>query len=188
MGAASKSNLVLGLCFIGLSLLLVFVWIPLDTDSGILEKVRRQVTIGDALAPTIAGLFLFVGGTILVIFERNAPDQPEIDVVSLGFVAMVVLLLAASFLIMRYAGPTAVAVANLNAETPLEYRLLRDTAPWKYIGFLLGGTVMISGLVSLIEGRFSVKSVLIGIAAVLAMIAIFDLPFDDLLLPPNGDV
>jgi hypothetical protein len=30
--------------------------------------------------------------------------------------------------------------------------------------------------------------VLVGALVVLALVAIFDLPFDDLLLPPNGDV
>lgn len=188
MATQSRSNLILGICFILFSLFLVFVWVPLDTDSGILERVRRQVTIGDALAPTIAGIFLLIGGIILVLFERHASDQPEIDPLGLGFVAMIVVLLAASFLIMRYAGPLAVAIANTGAETPLEYRLLRDTALWKYIGYFFGGVVMISGLISLIEGRVTVRTVAIGIVAVLVMIAIFDLPFDDLLLPPNGDV
>ncbi|MCP4315029.1 MAG: hypothetical protein GY789_03100 [Hyphomicrobiales bacterium] len=188
MSNESRSNLILGVSFILFSLLLIFVWIPLDTDSGILEKVRRQVIIGDALAPTLAGVFLLIGGFILVVFERNAPDQSEIDLVNLGFVAMVVLLLAVSFLVMRYTGPALVALANLTRETPLEYRLLRDTAPWKYSGFFIGGTLMIAGLIGLIEGKVTFRTIVIGIVAVLAMIAIYDLPFDDLLLPPNGDV
>ncbi|MEM6462227.1 MAG: hypothetical protein AAF724_09955 [Pseudomonadota bacterium] len=188
MSSESRSNLILGICFILFSLLLIFVWIPLDTDSGILERVRRQVTIGDALAPTLAGVFLLLGGIILVVAERNAADQPEIDTVNLGFVAMVIVMLAISVLVMRYAGPAAVALANIGRETPLEYRLLRDTAPWKYTGFFFGGTLMIAGLISMIEGRVTIKSILIAIAAVVAMIAVYDLPFDDLLLPPNGDV
>ncbi len=188
MPSESRSNLFLGLFFILFSLVLIFVWIPLDTDSGIVEKVRRQVTIGDALAPTIAALFLLLGGTILVLFERRLSPQPEFDRAALGFFVRALALLAISLLIIRYAGPAAVAVANGFTETPLQYRLLRDTAPWKYVGFFLGGTLMISGLIGLIEGRLSIRTVLIGVAAVLVMIAIYDWPFDDLLLPPNGDV
>ena len=30
--------------------------------------------------------------------------------------------------------------------------------------------------------------VVFGVLAIILMIALFDLPFDDLLLPPNGDV
>ncbi|WP_419906996.1 hypothetical protein [Hoeflea sp.] len=188
MSNESRSNLVLGICFAAFALLLIFVWIPLDTDTGLIEKVRRQVTIGDALAPTVAGLFLLIGGLILILFERNAPDQPEIDLVNLGFMAVVFVLLASSFLVMRYGGPALVALVNLSRETPLEYRLLRDSAPWKYTGFFFGGTLMIGGLISLVEGRVTPRAVLTGVIAVLVMIAIYDLPFDDLLLPPNGDV
>ena len=188
MPSESRSNLFLGLFFILFSLVLIFVWIPLDTDSGIVEKIRRQVTIGDALAPTIAGVFLLIGGSILVLFERHASEQPDFDRASFGFFVKVLALLAVSLLIIRYAGPAAVAVAGLFTDTPLEYRLLRDTVPWKYIGFFFGGTLMISGLIGLIEGRVSLRTALIGVVAVLVMIAIYDWPFDDLLLPPNGDV
>lgn len=188
MSFQSRSNLFLGLFFILFSLVLIFVWIPLDTDSGIIEKVRRQVTIGDALAPTIAGVFLLIGGVILVLFERRASEQPDFDRPAFGFFLKVLALLAISMLIMRFAGPAAVAVAGLLTDTPLQYRLLRDTLPWKYVGFFLGGTLMISGLIGLIEGRVTLRTVLIGIGAVVVMIAIYDWPFDDLLLPPNGDV
>ena len=69
-----------------------------------------------------------------------------------------------------------------------EYRLLRDTVPWKYVGFASGGFVIVAGASSVVEGRFSRSAALAGIVAVLLIIALYDLPFDDLLLPPNGDV
>ncbi|MEM9106395.1 MAG: hypothetical protein AAGC96_12130 [Pseudomonadota bacterium] len=188
MSHQSRSNLFLGVFFILFSLVLIFVWIPLDTDSGIVEKVRRQVTIGDALAPTIAGVFLLIGGAILVLFERRDTEETTLDRASVGFFLKVLALLVISMLIMRYAGPAAVAVAGAISDTPMEYRLLRDTAPWKYIGFFLGGTLMISGLIGLIEGRVTLRTLSIGVVATVVMIAIYDWPFDDLLLPPNGDV
>ena len=65
---------------------------------------------------------------------------------------------------------------------------MRDTAPWKYIGFILGGVVLIAGLIALVEGRVSLRGVVLGLMATFALIVVYDLPFDDLLLPPNGDV
>ena len=47
---------------------------------------------------------------------------------------------------------------------------------------------MIGGMISLVEGRFRGRTLVAAILAVVAMIVIYDVPFDDLLLPPNGDV
>ncbi|SPJ28505.1 hypothetical protein [Falsiruegeria mediterranea] len=184
----SNGNLILGGVTLAFAILVIFVWIPLDTQTGLIEKVRRQVTIGDALAPTIAASFLAIGGLMLVLFERNADDQPRVssqDVLfGLALVASVIL----SVLVMRYSGPATISIWNLLSGGEAEYRLLRDTAPWKYIGFLLGGTMMITLLVSLVEGRVRARTLLIAFVSVSVMAAIYDLPFDDLLLPPNGDV
>lgn len=184
MTRQSKSNLIIGLLCIALALFAIFVWIPLDTDTGLLEKVRRRIKIGDALFPTVAAGFIAFGGLLLVLFERKAPNQPALRLRDLVFIASALALLLIGFAIMRHAGPVAVALFQGDAE----YRLLRDTAPWKHIGFLLGGVVIVAGLISLAEGRFRPKVLGIAIAVVLAMIAVYDLPFDDLLLPPNGDV
>ena len=89
---------------------------------------------------------------------------------------------------MLYVGPALVWTSNLVTGAEQEYRLLRDTVPWKYAGFAVGGTLAITVTVSLLERRFSLRALLVGLIAVAAMIAVYDLPFDDLLLPPNGDV
>ena len=178
----------LGVFFLTCSILLVFVWVPLDVDSGYIEKVRRQVSIGDALAPTVAGAFLFIGGLGLLLFGGHVGETDEpTDFIAIRFAALLFAIYFASFLLMLVVGPAAVAVLNLMTGSEQEYRLLRDTVPWKYLGFATGGTLAVSTAISLLEGRFSLRAVLIGLVAVTAMIAIYDLPFDDLLLPPNGD-
>jgi len=184
----SNGNLILGAVTVIFAVMVIFVWIPLDTQTGLIEKVRRQVTIGDALAPTIAAGFLLIGGLLLVLTERHAPNQPRVSATDVGFGLTLVLAVAVSVLVMRYAGPATLGLWNILTGGEAEYRLLRDTAPWKYIGFVVGGTVMITTLVSLVEGRLRVKTVFIALAAVCVMAMIYDLPFDDLLLPPNGDV
>jgi len=86
---------------------------------------------------------------------------------------------------MRYSGPLLLHVFE-GGDT--EYRLLRDTAPWKYIGFIVGGVWLIVSLIVLNERRLRWQHFLIALTAVLVLIAFYDLPFEDLLLPPNGDV
>ena len=178
----------LGAIFVLFAALLVFVWVPLDVDSGYIEKVRRQVSIGDALAPTVAGVFLLIGGLGLLIFggTHGALEEPT-DLLAIRFAALLFLVYAASFTLMLFLGPVLVALSNLVTGGEQQYRLLRDTVPWKYLGFTIGGTLAVTMTISLLEGRFSVRALLTGLLAVAAMIAVYDLPFDDLLLPPNGD-
>lgn len=183
-----RSNLLLALVCIAFALVLLFVWIPLDTDTGILEKARRRWVIGDALAPSVAALFILLGGLVLLAFERNDPDQPTLSAAQLVFMARVLLVIFVSLMVMRYLGPLVVEASNLFRDAPAEYRLLRDTAPWKYIGYFVGGSMLVTGLIAMIEGAMSWRALRIATIATLVLIAIYDLPFEDLLLPPNGDV
>ncbi|MEM6465129.1 MAG: hypothetical protein AAF679_01305, partial [Pseudomonadota bacterium] len=88
-----------------------------------------------------------------------------------------------SLALMRALGPMVTELVSTQ-----EYRILRDTAPWKYIGFAAGGLVLVTGLISVVERRFSLRALAIGVFAVTMVIVLYDLPFEDLLLPPNGDV
>ncbi|WP_298859471.1 hypothetical protein [uncultured Sulfitobacter sp.] len=187
MTGQSRSNLYLGLFCIAFACVLMFIWIPLDTKTGIVVKARGKYNIGDGLAPTVAAVFVLLGG-LLMLLERNATEQSVIRKNQLKFVASLTLVIIAGFTIMRFAGPVAVELTKLFRAEPLEYRLLRATAGWKHIGFILGGTFMISGLIAVVERKLTRRAILTGIIAVLVLIAAFDLPFDDLLLPPNGDV
>jgi len=145
--------------------------------------VRRRVEIGDALAPSIAALFVLLGGVLTVLSPgddgMDATDWPAV----LGFGAAMLALLVGSFVIMLLAGPLILGLVDSDAE----YRLLRADFPWKYIGFILGGICAIAGTIALAERRFTWSALWVALLAVLAFILLFDLPFDDLLLPPNGD-
>ena len=184
----SRSNLYLGLICVVAAVLLMAVWIPLDTKTGIVEKVRGRFVIGDALAPMVAACFILLGGVILVIKERAVPDQQGIGRREVVFAASLLSITIVSFLVMRFAGPVLAELVNLFRETPVEYRLLRATPGWKHVGFALGGVMMVTGIISVVERRVSRRAVLTALFAVAVMIAVFDLPFEDLLLPPNGDV
>ena len=66
-------------------------------------------------------------------------------------------------------------------------RQLRDTVPYKYLGYLAGGIVMVGGIVAVVEQRLARSAAAAAVLAVLVHIVLYDLPFDDVLLPPNGD-
>jgi len=186
---------------------MLFVWIPLDVDTGIIEKARRQVVLGDSFAPTVAAFIIGLGGLLVLLESRRTPskslssasnDEAGDDATNRAnnslrplsiddgrHAAIVLLLIAISLLLMRYAGPLLLHIVEGESA---EYRLLRDTAPWKYIGFITGGVWLIVSLIAFNERRIRWQHIAVALAAVLVLIAFYDLPFDDLLLPPNGDV
>ena len=183
----SRSNLYLSLLCVLAALITIFIWVPMDTGTGLVEKVRRQVTIGDALAPTVASAFVLIGGLIVLVFERRDPEQGCISAANLKYLASLAIIVVGAFLVVRYAGVILAGLANILDGGERSYRLLRDTAPWKYTGFFLGGSLLAAGLIIYCEGRYSARSILVAIIIVSILIVILDLPFDDLLLPPNGD-
>lgn len=184
----ARTNTVISLGVMVLALLAIFIWIPLDTASGIIEKVRGRQSIGDALAPTVACSFLFVGGILIFLFERRADPQPTITTTQFGFIFRCTTIIVVGILIMRWTGPILAELVNVLRDEPVEYRLLRATAGWKHVGFVLGGTILVAGLIALVERKLTGRAVLTALGIVALVIVVFDVPFDDLLLPPNGDV
>jgi len=208
-------NRWLGILALLLCCAIVFVWIPLDVESGIIDKVRRQVRLGDAFAPTLAALIIGLGGLLLLVQrpvrrqnrnQKNTASSAEVKPASSsisGSVAKIsdesdrllrrsdfphlittLLLVSLSILLMRYMGPLVLYLVDANAE----YRLLRDTVPWKYIGFIVGGITMVVTLIAYTQKRLRPIQFLVAVIVVLLLILFYDLPFEDLLLPPNGDV
>lgn len=177
-----SSNRILGLVCIAAALLALTVWIPLDIETGLIEKVRRQTSIGDSLLPTLACGFVLIGGLFLLLPGNGWAQTLTGD--NLRYLLLLIVILTVAFAAMRWLGPALVWAFTEEGV----YRNLRDTPPWKYVGYVVGGTLLVSGLMVMVEGRVTLRSVIIGLIATLALIAVYDLPFDDLLLPPNGDV
>ncbi|MEM6825256.1 MAG: hypothetical protein AAGB18_02235 [Pseudomonadota bacterium] len=165
------------------ALLALAVWIPADSASGLIETVRRQTRVGDALGPTVAAGFILLGGILVLL--RPVPSTARVVLGNLRYLAVLILGFAICIGLMRWTGPLAVLAMADETET---YRNLRDTVPWKYLGFLAGGWLLVFSMISLGARRISGRAAFLALLACLALIAVYDLPFDDLLLPPNGDV
>ncbi len=177
-----NQDVILGALALFLGCLVVFYWAPMDSDTGIAEKVRGRWSIGDALAPTVAGFVIAGAGLFIALggFLRGA--EATISTRNFAYLAAFLAIVVSGFLVMRYAGPV---IAGVFGE---EYRVLRDERPWKYTGFVLGGGGMIFGLISLAEGRIAVRRLLLGLIIATVLALLYDLPFEDLIMPPNGDV
>lgn len=181
----------LAIFFVVFAGLAVFVWAPLDSETAAIYEFRRQVSIGDAMLPMVAGggILLFSVAHLMLQLHRQsqAEDQPPFDRATILFFVNFGGVLALSLALMFWAGPLALSLFGPTGDEPVTYRQMRSTFPWKYIGFVLGGFTLVFGLTSLIEGRIRWVRVFSAILTVLALIFIFDVPFDTTLLPPNGD-
>lgn len=179
MRPRASADTWLALFFLVFAAALVFIWVPMDTGTGLVEKVRRKLVLGDALGPTIAGAVIAIGAGLALMRPGEGHGLARANVAWL--VGLFVLFLL-SLTLMRYAGPVAASF------TETGYRPLRATPPWNYIGFLIGGTVLTGGLTGLASRRVSARDFGIGFLAALVVALLYDLPFEDLILPPNADI
>lgn len=165
------------------------IWIPNDIETGLVEKFRREILIGDALAPTGVAVGILVSALALGITSWLNPDPftGSPDKHSFVFLARMAVAIILSLILMRYSGPLVVDLINTTGADVGSYRELRDTVPYKYIGFAIGGFAMVFGVIGVVENRFSAGAAWISLIAVIVLGVIYDVPFDDLLLPPNGD-
>ena len=172
---------VLGLLAVALGLWLALYWAPTDSETGLIERVRGRSAVGDALAPTVAGVLIAFSGLWIAIGNSNAANALSLG--NVGWIAGLMATLFVSLFVMRWGGP-----ALVEAITGAEYRPQRDTPPWKYFGFVIGGTIMIAALIFWVERELRVSRIFIALAVAILLCLLYDLPFDDLILPPNGDV
>ena len=181
-------DLLVGVLGIILSLICLFVWIPTDIDSGILDVWRRNVRIGDAMLPTFTTIGLLLASITITIRgwlnRASRPASPESIIGAMPYVVAVTLIMAISLVLMYYAGPLLVW---LWFEGEVTYRQMLGAAPWKYAGTMTGGTFLVFAYISLVSQQLRIRNLLIAVVSTAAIIALYDLPFDKLMLPPNGD-
>ena len=188
-------NLGIGLMFALASIVTLVWWIPNDIETGVLVQDRYAIEVGDAMAPTAVAVGILIISLALAIssYFGNADASADLLERTVGLTYANLLSLAASGAVlfvslacMVWAGPIVVEALRANGADLPEYRLLTDTRPYKYIGFAVGGFILVCGLISWIEGRVSLRAAMTAVGAVIVLIVVYDVPFDTLLLPPNG--
>jgi len=182
-------EIAVGLLFVVFAGVTLAFWIPADIDSGIIEKVRRREKMGDALFPTAIAAGILLVSLIHIASGIFSDSREKPSAVPGGrFILRFIVIVGGALLLMRYAGPLLIELLNLIGMEDASYRQLRDTAPYKYVGFVCGGMVLVVGLTALIQGRPSRTAFLVAVVSIAVLILLYDVPFDNLLLPPNGDV
>jgi len=182
-----RTDFLLGALFLILALVTLFVWIPLDIDTGLVERVRRRNIIGDSLAPVAAMVLIACAALALMRSSQNSPvlSEPRRTLMHFGFYVAV---FAITLLVMRLLGPVLIMAVDMGTQTELSYRNLRNIRPLKYVGYVAGGTILLSALSHFMDQSVSLRRVFVFFAISLGIALFFDIPFEDILLPPNGDV
>ena len=184
----TSQDTLIGIITMVAALCIGFVWIPLDIETGLIEKVRSRYEIGDAFAPAIATALLLGSGVMVVFEAKKHSAGPLLTLRHIQFALIMVLIGGLAIGLMKWTGPLAVAFAGLFDGSLTTYRPLRDTLPWKYLGYLAGSTCWIAILMTLCEREFKWQRLVLAFIVSLGIAVFYDVPFDDLLLPPNGDV
>lgn len=167
-----------------LALILLLFWIRLDIETGLIDEWRRTIRIGDALLPTIGAIGLLGSALWIGVAAFIKPDTGPCVQFSAPLFALVLGIQLVSFVLMFWVGPLLV---TLLAAEGMTYRLKLDSFPWKYSGFLAGGTFMIFALKSLLERSLTLRSLMVAFLATAVLAFLYDVPFENMLLPPNGD-
>lgn len=183
------AEIVIAAMFLGFGLLAALVWIPLDSETAMIETHRRQTSMGDAFVPIVTAALIAVCAALHLLVNLRRTDtsdteRPVIDGQAMAFLVQLTAITAVCLAVIFWAGPLAV---SLFAEDGATYREMRGTYPYKLMGFALGGTALVLLTTTLIEGRFKPVRLISSFLVVVVLIIIFDLPFDTVLLPPNGD-
>jgi len=189
-------NLALGFACIAFALIAIFIWIPHDITSGVIVHERGQTNVGDAMAPTVWSYAMGALGLLLLLTSWRSDRAanggvvagPGVTTANMRFLAILIAILVLSMVLLRYTGPVLVALLHSLGANVTDYRSLRDTIPWKYLGFVTGGTTVVAGLFAMIEGKLTLRQVLIALISVIAIALVIDLPFKHLPLPPNNEV
>ncbi len=191
--ASTRWDIGFGAVMLVGALLALFVWFPNDIQTGfIFTNAIGRVEPGDSFFPVLLGVVLAALGAVQIVValaRRQPADRParRLTGANLRFMVELLGIVFTGLTVMYWLGP--IVVTALNALGVLEggYRLYTDTAPYKYLGFVVGGLGMTLALIWRTEGRLRGASILSVALVVLASILIFDILLKNVLLPPNAE-
>ncbi|MEM6678070.1 MAG: hypothetical protein AAF675_09375 [Pseudomonadota bacterium] len=191
--ASARWDIGFGVVVLMGALLALFVWFPNDIQTGfIFTNAIGRVEPGDAFFPVLLGVTLAALGAVQIVvalMRRRPAEMPaqRLTSANLRFLAELLGIVLAGLAVMYWLGPLVVTAFNALGLLEGSYRLYTDTAPYKYLGFVVGGSGMTLALIWRTEGRLRLASILSVVLVLLAAILIFDILLKNVLLPPNAE-
>lgn len=181
----------IGLSGLLLALIAVFFWFPADIQGAVIETTRSgKSEPGDAFFPVIlAGFIAFVSGLQVLSAlwahgsDLECPNYPRLTGENLRFLCLFSALVLGALTVIYWIGPFSVWLT----QSELGYRQLVDTAPYKYLGMVIGGFALTFSLITWAEGRIRARSAVVSVLLLLLLILIFDVALTNIQLPPNAD-
>jgi len=177
------------------ALLAIFVWFPLDIKGGFFNITPLgKVEPGDAFFPSLLAVSLALLSVLQLAISllKGSPPPRDAEPSRLSsdnfrFLAIFLSICAIGLAMMYTLGPAVVWVMREIGATDASYRQLTDTAPYKYIGYVLGGLFITLTLIGWTEGRLRRGAIIAVFAVLFVAIGIFDGLLSNVLLPPNAD-
>jgi hypothetical protein len=177
------------------ALLAIFVWFPNDIRSGFFYvNAIGRTEPGDAFFPIILSTTLVILSGIqlyISLFHRSpyasTEPTPAISKNNFKFLFTFGVICILGLSIMYSLGPVTVWTLREFGLIDAEYRHLTDTAPFKYLGYVVGGFIMTVTLIAWTEGHVRRPAVLTVLTVLFVAIIIFDKFLTNVLLPPNAE-
>ena len=195
-GAPDPWDIGFGVVVLLGSLLALFVWFPADIPTGFFftNAIGREEP-GDAFFPIMLAVLLAILAVIQLVLALLSPKpanedggpSPTLTISNFKFLFIFILISLIGYAIMYWLGPLTVSLLNSVGLLDANYRQLTDTAPYKYIGYVVGGFLMTITLIAWTEGRIRRQSVIAVVLTLIVAIIIFDVVLKNVLLPPNAD-
>lgn len=185
-------NIGFGAVVLAAALLSLFVWFPNDIRGGFIEINQiGKPEPGDAFFPIILACMLLVLGAsqlLGAVFGRQPPTpSSRLTTDNLNFLFVFYAIIVVGLTVMYWLGPLVVDALRAAGAIDHTYRQLVDTAPYKYLGYVVGGFIMTLGLIFQAEGRIREHAVLTVVVVLASLILILDILLYNIQLPPNAD-
>lgn len=185
-------NIGFGAVAFAAAVLSLLVWFPNDINGGFIEINQiGKPEPGDAFFPVILAALLLVlsAGQVFGAILGHRPQAPpdRLTPENLKFLFVFYAIIGVGLTVMYWLGPLVVDALRAIGTIDHTYRQLTDTAPYKYLGYVVGGFIMTLGLIIRAEGILRPRAVLTVVIVQASLILILDILLHNIQLPPNAD-
>jgi hypothetical protein len=181
-----------GVVVLAVAVVALTVWFPNDIRGGVIVLgATGKPEPGDAFFPVILASLMGLLGAIQVCFALFKPSARaqagRLDSGNAVFMAGFCVIVGVGLALMYWCGPAVVGALKSVGLTEHDYRQLTDTAPFKYIGYVVGGFVMTVAIVVRAEGMVRPRALLAVVLVIAFLVFVIDGLLSNVQLPPNAE-